>query len=59
MRLAIDGTEIDTKEGKTILEVARDKGIYIPALCYDPDLKPNGACRLCVVEIEGRYAQFD
>ena len=28
-------------------------GINIPTLCYDPDLKPNGACRLCVVEIEG------
>jgi formate dehydrogenase alpha subunit len=54
MRLTIDGTEIDAKEGETILEVARNEGIYIPALCYDPDLKPNGACRLCMVEIEGR-----
>ncbi len=54
MRLTIDGTEIDAKEGETILEVARNEGINIPALCYDPDLKPNGACRLCVVEIEGR-----
>jgi formate dehydrogenase alpha subunit len=54
MRLTIDGTRIEAKEGETILEVARREEITIPALCYDPDLKPNGACRLCVVEIEGR-----
>jgi formate dehydrogenase alpha subunit len=54
MRLTINGTAIDAKEGKTVLEVARDNSIYIPALCYEPDLKPNGACRLCVVEIDGR-----
>jgi len=54
MRLTIDGTEINAKEGETILEVARNEGIHIPALCYEPDLRPNGACRLCLVEIEGR-----
>ncbi|MGQ9617824.1 MAG: 2Fe-2S iron-sulfur cluster-binding protein [Candidatus Aminicenantia bacterium] len=40
------------QEGKTILEVAREKGIYIPTLCYNEALKPYGACRLCVVEVE-------
>jgi len=35
------------------LEAALGAGIYIPTLCHDPDLKPYGGCRLCVVEIEG------
>jgi len=37
----------------TVLEAALGAGIYIPTLCYDPDLEPYGGCRLCVVEIEG------
>jgi len=37
----------------TVLEAALAAGIYIPTLCYDPDLEPYGGCRLCVVEIEG------
>jgi len=51
--LTINGKEVKAKEGITVLEAALDAGIYIPTLCYDPDLKPYGACRLCVVEIEG------
>ena len=37
----------------TILEVARENGIDIPTLCYLKDFSPVGACRLCVVEVEG------
>jgi len=57
--LTIDGIKVETTRGKTILEAALDAGIYIPALCYHPDLKPladlesDRACRLCVVEVEG------
>ena len=57
--LTIDGARVETTRGKTILEAALDAGIYIPALCYHPDLKPlaelesDRACRLCVVEVEG------
>jgi len=51
--LTIDGRVIDMPKGSTVLEAARALGIYIPTLCYDPDLKPYGACRLCVVEIDG------
>jgi formate dehydrogenase alpha subunit len=40
-------------QGATVLEAARSAGIYIPTLCYDDDLEPYGACRLCIVEIEG------
>jgi NADPH-dependent glutamate synthase beta subunit-like oxidoreductase/formate hydrogenlyase subunit 6/NADH:ubiquinone oxidoreductase subunit I/ferredoxin len=51
--LNIDGREVETGKGKTVLSAALDAGIYIPNLCHHPDLKPIGACRLCVVEIEG------
>jgi NADH dehydrogenase/NADH:ubiquinone oxidoreductase subunit G len=37
----------------TVLEVALAAHIYIPHLCYDPELKPLGGCRLCLVEIQG------
>ena len=40
-------------EGQTILEVCRDNGIEIPTLCYEPKLPGFGACRMCVVEVEG------
>ncbi|MDO9585064.1 MAG: 2Fe-2S iron-sulfur cluster-binding protein, partial [Syntrophales bacterium] len=53
IRLTIDGKEVATQAGKTILEAAREAGIYIPTLCYHEHLLPIGSCRLCVVEAEG------
>jgi formate dehydrogenase alpha subunit len=53
LQITIDGTALQAEAGKTILEVARENGIYIPTLCYHPRLLPIGSCRLCVVEIEG------
>ena len=53
MRLTIDGQRLEATEGQTILEVAQENGIDIPNLCYSPELKPEGACRMCVVDIEG------
>jgi formate dehydrogenase beta subunit len=50
--LSIDGQEVSVEVGATVLDAAREAGIYIPTLCYHPDLKPFGACRLCIVEIE-------
>jgi len=49
----IDGRRVKAKEGTTILEAARASGIDIPTLCYHQDLTPLGACRICVVEVEG------
>ncbi|MCD6288436.1 MAG: molybdopterin-dependent oxidoreductase, partial [Candidatus Hydrogenedentes bacterium] len=54
IKLTIDGQEIETEPGRTVLDVALDNGIHIPHLCYDPRLTPTGACRLCLVEIEGQ-----
>jgi len=53
IRLFINGQEIESEEGKTILQVARESGIYIPTLCYHENLLPIGSCRLCIVEVEG------
>ena len=51
--LTIDGTEVTTKPGTMIIQAAIEAGLYIPYLCYYPGMKPFGACRMCVVEIEG------
>ncbi len=51
--LTINGAPVSGREGQTILEVARGNGIDIPTLCYLENLPPVGACRLCVVEVEG------
>ena len=51
--LTIDGKEVRTEEGRTILEAARENGISIPTLCHHKNLLPIGSCRLCIVEIEG------
>lgn len=53
VRLTIDGKEIITREGKTILDAAREGGIEIPTLCYHERLSPIASCRLCIVELEG------
>jgi len=51
--ITLNGSRVSAREGMTILEVAREQGIDIPTLCYIEDLPPMGACRLCVVEVEG------
>ena len=51
--LTINGKKVEAPKGCTVLEAALEAGIYIPTLCHDSDLKPYGASRLCVVEIEG------
>ncbi len=52
--ITIDGREVTTEPGKMVVQAANDAGIYIPYLCYHPGMKPYGACRMCVVEIEGQ-----
>jgi formate dehydrogenase alpha subunit len=52
INLTIDGQQVKSKEGATVLEAAREANIYIPTLCYHPGLTPYGSCRMCIVEIE-------
>jgi iron-only hydrogenase group A len=49
----IDNQLIELERTKTILDVARDHGIFIPTLCALNELTPTGSCRMCVVEVEG------
>ncbi len=52
--LMIDDELVQAKKGQTILEAADAAGIYIPRLCYHPDLPPAGHCRVCTVKVGGR-----
>ena len=53
VRLTIDGKAVSVQNGSTILQAARSAGIKIPTLCYLKDVNEIGACRVCVVEVEG------
>jgi len=53
VNLTIDGIKVSVEEGSTILEAAKKAGVKIPTLCYLPEIQSIGACRMCLVEIEG------
>lgn len=53
VKIFIDHKEIEAEEGSNLLYIARQNGINIPGLCYHHRLSPTGACRLCVVKLEG------
>ena len=50
--ITLNGVEVSGHTGMTILELARESGVDIPTLCYDPHLISIGACRICLVEDE-------
>ncbi|MGA1845950.1 molybdopterin-dependent oxidoreductase [Deferribacter abyssi] len=52
-QIFINDKPYEFKEGETILDVARRNDIYIPVMCYLKDITPTGACRLCLVQVEG------
>lgn len=54
--ITIDGKKIQARYGQTVLQAARENGIHIPVLCEHPALPPEGACRVCLVEIERQRA---
>lgn len=51
--LTIDGREVTTEQGKTLLDVARGMGKEIPTICFHEATTANAVCRICVVEVEG------
>jgi len=55
LRFTIDGKACTASPGQTILEGARDSGVYIPTLCRYEGLEPAGTCRVCTVRVGGRY----
>ena len=50
----IDGKTVPFEEGQTIIQAATRAGVFIPHLCYHPDFKPHGSCKLCTVKVNGR-----
>lgn len=53
VEVTINDTTISVPSGTMILQAAKGAGYDVPSLCFHPDLKPNGTCGMCVVEIEG------
>jgi len=56
IKLTIDGKEVQAQEGMNLIDAAETAGIHIPNLCYLKGLPGIGACRLCLVEVEGSKA---
>jgi len=54
VKIKINGKIVSCAEGSNVMKIAIEEGVEIPNLCYDGRLSPTGACRLCVVEVEGR-----
>ncbi|MBT7170598.1 MAG: 4Fe-4S dicluster domain-containing protein, partial [Phycisphaerales bacterium] len=50
----VNGRDIEARKGEMIIKALERDGIHVPTLCYMKDLAPTGACRMCVVEIEGQ-----
>lgn len=53
INLTIDGRKVNAREGTSVIEAAKAAGIKIPSLCYLKGINEIGACRVCLVEIEG------
>lgn len=53
-QIEINGQACMAKAGETVVEVAKREGIEIPTLCHDTRLEPAGACRVCLVAVEGQ-----
>ncbi len=51
--LAINGKQVTVNDGVSVLDAINQSGAYISQLCKDPDMKPIGACRTCLVQIDG------
>jgi [NiFe] hydrogenase diaphorase moiety small subunit len=51
----LDGEEIPFAPGQTIMQAAQAAGKYIPHLCWHPEFKPHGSCKLCTVKVNGRF----
>jgi [NiFe] hydrogenase diaphorase moiety small subunit len=50
----LDGAAVPFEPGQTVLQAALAAGRYIPHLCYHPEFKPHGSCKLCTVKVNGR-----
>jgi formate dehydrogenase major subunit len=53
MKVIINGHTCEAQPGQTVLQAAKENGLYIPSLCYHPKTGPAGKCRVCIVKVEG------
>jgi [NiFe] hydrogenase diaphorase moiety small subunit len=51
----LDGEEVAFAAGQTILQAALAAGRYVPHLCYHPQFKPHGSCKVCTLKVDGRW----
>jgi NADH-quinone oxidoreductase subunit G len=56
--VTVDGRKVEVALGATILDATRAAGARVPTLCHDNKLHPFGACRICLVEVEGTPRKF-
>src|SRR6185312_14777332 len=54
LHVTIDESSVELPEGATVLDAVNRLGIALPQLCKDPDRAPLGACRTCLVHVEGQ-----
>src|SRR3954449_9187287 len=54
VKLTIDGIEVEAPKGALVIRAAEQMGIAIPRFCDHPLLAPAGACRQCLVDVEGQ-----
>jgi len=54
LRVIVDGTPVEVPAGATVLDAVNRLGLPLPQLCKDPDRAPLGACRTCLVHVEGQ-----
>ena len=50
----LDGAEVAFEPGQTVMQAALAAGRYIPHLCYHPEFKPHGSCKVCTAKVDGR-----
>ena len=53
IKLKVNGRSVEVNDGSTLLDAAREAGVYIPTLCYYPRLPSHAVCRLCLVNVDG------
>ena len=51
----LDGEEVSFVPGQTVMQAALAAGRYVPHLCYHPEFKPHGSCKVCTLKVDGRW----
>jgi len=51
----LDGEEVPFTAGQTVMQAALTAGRYVPHLCYHPEFKPHGSCKVCTLKVDGRW----